>query len=61
VSILATVEDQGEQLPDDVVISFLRQLINAAGDTTYRSTGNMLVALLRSGPISSSWSSVIDR
>jgi len=50
VSILATVEDQGERLPDDVVISFLRQLINAAGDTTYRSTGNMLVALLKERP-----------
>jgi cytochrome P450 len=50
VSVLATVEDQGERLPDDVVISFLRQLINAAGDTTYRSTGNMLVALLLERP-----------
>jgi cytochrome P450 len=50
VSVLATVEDEGEKLPDDVVVSFLRQLINAAGDTTYRSTGNMLVALLAERP-----------
>jgi cytochrome P450 len=50
VSVLATVEDDGERLPDDVVVSFLRQLINAAGDTTYRSTGNMLVALLAERP-----------
>jgi cytochrome P450 len=50
VSVLASVEDEGEKLPDDVVVSFLRQLINAAGDTTYRSTGNMLVALLSERP-----------
>jgi cytochrome P450 len=50
VSLLAAVEDGGEHLPDEVVISFLRQLINAAGDTTYRSTGNLLVALLRERP-----------
>ena len=46
VNVLATVEEDGERLADDIVISFLRQLINAAGDTTYRSTGNMLTALL---------------
>jgi cytochrome P450 len=50
VSILATTEVNGEYLPDDVLISFLRQLINAAGDTTYRSTGNLLVALLAERP-----------
>ena len=50
VSVLATVEDEGERLPDDVVVSFLRQLLNAAGDTTYRSTGNLLVALLSERP-----------
>ena len=50
VSVLAMAEDNGEKLPDDVVVSFLRQLINAAGDTTYRSTGNMLVALLKERP-----------
>lgn len=50
VSLLAMTEEGGEYLPDDVVISFLRQLINAAGDTTYRSTGNLLVALLHQRP-----------
>ncbi len=50
VSVLATVEDNGERLSDDVVISFLRQLINAAGDTTFRSTGSMLVGLLSERP-----------
>jgi cytochrome P450 len=50
VSSLAHVEVDGEYLPDDVVVSFFRQLINAAGDTTYRSTGSMLVGLLRDRP-----------
>jgi cytochrome P450 len=47
VSHLATVEADGERLPDDVLIGFLRQLMNAGGDTTYRSTSNLLVGLLR--------------
>jgi cytochrome P450 len=50
VSAVATAEVDGDYLPEDVIISFLRQLINAAGDTTYRSTGNMLVALLSERP-----------
>jgi cytochrome P450 len=50
VSVLATTEIDGERLPDDVVVSFLRQLINAAGDTTYRTTGNLLVAMLKERP-----------
>lgn len=47
VSHLATVEVDGEHLPDDVLISFLRQLINAGGDTTYRATSVLLTCLLR--------------
>jgi cytochrome P450 len=50
VSVLATVEVDGERLPVEVLISFFRQLLNAAGDTTYRSTGNMLVLLLAERP-----------
>jgi cytochrome P450 len=50
ISVLSQIEDEGEQLPDDVVVSFFRQLISAAGDTTYRSTGNMLVGLLHERP-----------
>jgi cytochrome P450 len=50
VSRLAQVEADGERLPDDAIVSFLRQLINAAGDTTYRSTSSMLVCLLRDRP-----------
>ncbi|EEA02612.1 cytochrome P450 [Burkholderia sp. H160] len=46
VSALTQAEVDGDRLPKDVLISFLRQLINAAGDTTYRGTSNLLVGLL---------------
>jgi len=46
VSLLTKIEVEGERLPKEILISFLRQLINAAGDTTYRATSNLLVALL---------------
>ncbi len=47
VSVLATTEVDGEPLPDEVAISFLRQLINAGGDTTFRTTTMLLTGLLR--------------
>jgi cytochrome P450 len=47
VSLLTRVEVEGERLPKEILVSFLRQLINAAGDTTYRATSNLLVCLLR--------------
>lgn len=46
VSVVATAEVDGEYLPDDVAISFLRQLINAGGDTTFRTTTALLTGLL---------------
>lgn len=46
VSLLALTEEDGEYLPETVLISFLRQLMNAAGDTTYRGTSILLTALL---------------
>jgi cytochrome P450 len=46
VSVLATTEVDGEPLPDHVAISFLRQLINAGGDTTFRTTTMLLTGLL---------------
>ncbi len=46
VSLLATVMLDGELLPDEVVISFLRQLINAGGDTTFRTTTALFTGLL---------------
>ena len=47
VSHLATVEADGERLDDDVLVAFLRQLVNAGGDTTYRATSVLLTCLLR--------------
>ena len=46
ISMLAHAEVDGERLPEEITVSFLRQLLNAAGDTTYRSTGALLVGLL---------------
>lgn len=46
ISHLANVEVDGEKLPDDVLISFLRQLMNAGGDTTFRGTSVLLTGLL---------------
>ncbi|MGY3323972.1 cytochrome P450 [Pseudomonas fluorescens] len=46
VSSLALAEVDGEYLPENVLISFLRQLVNAAGDTTYRGTSVLLTGLL---------------
>jgi cytochrome P450 len=47
VSMLGQVEVDGEHLPEEILISFLRQLINAGGDTTYRGTSVLLTCLLR--------------
>jgi cytochrome P450 len=46
ISVLAHTEVEGERLPEDVLISFLRQLVNAGGDTTYRGTSVLLTGLL---------------
>jgi cytochrome P450 len=46
ISVLAHAEVEGEILPEEVLISFLRQLVNAGGDTTYRTTSVLLAGLL---------------
>ncbi len=46
VSVIATTTVDGEPLPEEVAISFLRQLINAGGDTTFRTTTALLTGLL---------------
>ena len=46
VSVLAQSEVDGERLPEEILISFLRQLVNAGGDTTYRATSILLAGLL---------------
>ena len=44
--MLAQAEVDGEKLPEEILISFLRQLVNAGGDTTYRGTSVLLTGLL---------------
>lgn len=46
IAMLAHAEVDGDRLPEEIAVSFLRQLMNAAGDTTYRTTGSLLAALL---------------
>jgi cytochrome P450 len=46
ITRLANAEIDGEYLPDEIAVSFLRLLLSAASDTTFRTTGNLFTALL---------------
>ncbi len=46
ISLLATTRIDGDYVDEEVLISFLRQLMNAGGDTTYRGTSVLMVGLL---------------
>jgi cytochrome P450 len=46
ISELATAELDGERLSDQEIFGFLRILLPAGVETTYRSSGNLLYALL---------------
>lgn len=46
ISVLAGVEVDGEHLTDEEIFSFLRLLLPAGAETTYRSSGNLLYGLL---------------
>jgi cytochrome P450 len=46
ISDLVTAEVDGEKLTDEEIYSFLRLLLPAGVETTYRATGNLLFALL---------------
>jgi cytochrome P450 len=46
ISDLAYAELDGEHLSDDEIFSFVRLLLPAGVETTYRSTGNLLLTLL---------------
>lgn len=46
VSGLAQAELDGERLGDEEIFSFLRLLLPAGAETTYRATGNLLFGLL---------------
>jgi cytochrome P450 len=46
ISELATVEVDGHRLTDEEIFSFLRLLLPAGVETTYRASGNLLYGLL---------------
>lgn len=47
VNVLANAEANGEEIPPVVLESFFRQLMNAAGDTSYHGFSSMIGSLLR--------------
>ncbi len=46
ISVLAHSEHEGVRLNDEEIVAFLRLLLPAGGETTYRSSGNLLFGLL---------------
>ena len=46
MSILAFAEHDGERLTNEEIFSFLRLLLPAGAETTYRSSSSLLLALL---------------
>lgn len=46
ITMLVTAEIEGESLDDEEVMAFLRLLLPAGAETTFRSSGNLLFALL---------------
>lgn len=46
ISELASVEVDGSRLTDEEIFAFVRLMLPAGVETTYRSSGNLLVALL---------------
>ncbi len=48
ISVLAGAEHDGVRLTDDEIFAFLRLLLPAGAETTYRSSSNLLYGLLRS-------------
>jgi cytochrome P450 len=47
VSVLIKAELDGQRLTDDEIIAFLRLLLPAGAETTYRSSSNLLLGLLQ--------------
>jgi cytochrome P450 len=46
ISVLATAEQDGQRLSDEEIYAFLRLLLPAGAETTYRSSSNLLFGLL---------------
>ncbi len=51
ISMLAESEIDGERLTDDEIFAFLLLILPAGVETTYRASGNLLVALLSEPPL----------
>jgi cytochrome P450 len=51
VSDIVTAEIDGERLSDEHIYGFLRLLLPAGAETTFRALGNCLAALLRRPPV----------
>jgi cytochrome P450 len=47
MSTMATAEIDTERLPDNIIISFFRQLMNAGGDTSFNGFSSVLAGLLQ--------------
>jgi len=45
VSVMARAEVDGERLPQNILVSFFRQLMNAGGETSYHGFSNIMAAL----------------
>ena len=50
ISVLATAEQDGQHLTDEEIYAFLRLLLPAGAETTYRSSSNLLFGLLSHRP-----------
>jgi len=46
ISVLTKAELDGQQLTDEEIIAFLRLLLPAGAETTYRSSSNLMFGLL---------------
>jgi cytochrome P450 len=46
ISVLSQITEAGEPLPEDILTAFLRQLMSAGGETSFRTLSVLLVALL---------------
>jgi cytochrome P450 len=51
ITVLAGAELNGDRLTDEDIFAFLRLLLPAGAETTYRSSSNLLFALLSTGQI----------
>ena len=58
ISTLAESEVDGERLSDDEIFAFLLLILPAGVETTYRASGNLLVAMLSEPSLLSTYTGV---